>query len=278
MSDIEWDDHIAVSPTSSSDFSADLTEGWVVGGGVNGGYLLATIGNALGHAAPGKPDPIAVSAFYVSASVPGPASVSTRVVREAGSVATLAAELKQGDETRITVLATYGDLDRLPEDVRTTATPPRIPPLEECLPGSLAPPEVLALAPLMGRFDMRFDPACAGWAIGKPSGTGLMQAWFRLNGERDPDPVQLLMVLDALPPVTFDLGMPGWAPTLQLTAHVRAKPALGWLRVSHRTRNIAGGMFEEDCEVWDSEDRLVAQSRQLARLPRVVELPGASSR
>jgi hypothetical protein len=31
---------------------------------------------------------------------------------------------------------------------------------------------------------------------------------------------------------------------------------------------MAGGMFEEDCEVWDSTGRLVAQSRQLARQPR----------
>jgi len=50
--------------------------------------------------------------------------------------------------------------------------------------------------------------------------------------------------------------------------HVRARPAPGWLKVRHETRNLAGGMFEEDCEVWDSAGRLVAQSRQLARQPR----------
>ena len=96
----------------------------------------------------------------------------------------------------------------------------------------------------------------------------MLQAWFRLADEREPDPLALLMTVDALPPVTFDLGMPGWAPTLELTAHVRAHPAPGWLKVRHATRNMAGGMFEEDCEVWDSAGRLVAQSRQLARQPR----------
>jgi hypothetical protein len=75
-------------------------------------------------------------------------------------------------------------------------------------------------------------------------------------------------VVDGLPPVTFDLGLFGWAPTLELSVHVRARPAPGWLRVRHETRNLAGGMFEEDCQVWDAADRLVAQSRQLAHLPR----------
>jgi hypothetical protein len=64
------------------------------------------------------------------------------------------------------------------------------------------------------------------------------------------------------------MGLEGWAPTLELTAHVRAKPAPGWLRVRVSTRNFAGGLLEEDAEVWDSRGRLVAQSRQLARAPK----------
>ena len=119
-----------------------------------------------------------------------------------------------------------------------------------------------------GNDRRRFDPAYVGWAMGNPSGNGVLQAWFRLNDEREPDPLSLLLTVDALPPVTMDFGMLGWAPTLELTAHVRARPAPGWLKVRHATRNMAGGMFEEDCEVWDSAGRLVAQSRQLARQPR----------
>ena len=264
----EWDTHTALTASDEGLFGADLDAGWVVGGGVNGGYLLGLVGKAIAETVPAKPDPLAVSAYYLSAATPGPAQVTTRVLREGGTVATVAAELGQEGATRITALATYGDLGAMPQDVGTTAEEPVLPPIDECVPGSMAPEEVRRMAPLMERFDIRFDPACVGWAMGAPSGRGHIQAWFRLADGHDVDPVGLLMVCDALPPVTFDLGRPGWAPTLELTVHVRAVPAPGWLKVSHRTRNVAGGMFEEDCEVWDSAGRLVAQSRQLAMQPR----------
>jgi hypothetical protein len=264
----EFDSDIEVTPTGDGEYAASLAPGWVVGGGVNGGYLLAVVGNALRASSPGKPDPLAVSAYYLSASVPGPATISTRVLRDGGSVATLAADLVQEDGARLTALATYSALGSLPDDVRTSAEEPVLPPLEECLPSQLAPHDFKRMAPLLDRFDLRLDPAHAGWAMGEPSGLGVMQGWLRLQDGREPDAMSLLFTLDALPPVTFDLGLAGWAPTLELTAHVRAEPAPGWLKVRHATRNLAGGMFEEDCEVWDSAGRLVAQSRQLARAPR----------
>lgn len=266
--EFEFDRDTAIRHSTPGVYAADLSGGWLVGAGLNGGYLLAVIGAAIRAELPDKPDPLALSAHFVTPAVPGPAQVVTGVVREGGSVATASAQLRQDGATRIAALATYGDLGRLPDDVRTTAEAPALPPVEECVPGDLAPPEVRAATPIMERFDLRFDPSCVGWAVGRPSGEGMLQGWFRLADGREPDPLSLLMVVDALPPVTFDLGMPGWAPTLELTAHVRARPAPGWLRVSHEARNVAGGLFEEDCEVWDSAGRLVAQSRQLAMVPR----------
>lgn len=267
----EFDRLTAVTSEGGTRYRADLSAGWVVGGGLNGGYLLAVMGQALRAAAPAKPDPVAVSAHYLSASAPGPAAVAVDVRREGGSVATAAVEVVQDGVTRITALATCGDLGRFAArapDVRTTATDPRLPPPDDCFRASDAPAELRAFVPMLERFDLRLDPAHATWGVGEPGMTGEIAGWFRWADGREPDTLSLLTVCDVLPPVTSDLGMPGWAPTLELTVHVRAHPAPGWLKVRHQTRNLAGGMFEEDCEIWDSTGRLVAQSRQLALIPR----------
>ena len=270
----EYDAAIAVEQTAPGTFTASLDAGWVVGGGVNGGYLLAVIGNAVRASLDeaGHPDPFTISAYYLSASTPGPATIRVRLLRGGRGTSTVEATLSQpdgdGEVDRITALATYGDLARLQGDVLTTATPPELPPLEECVLTSDADEATKAFVPMLDRFAMRIDPACSAAAGGRPSGQLLIQGWFRLVDERPIDPIALLTVVDTLPPVTFELGRFGWAPTLELTAHVRADPAPGWLRIRHQSRNLAQGMFEEDCEVWDSAGRLVAQSRQLALTPR----------
>ena len=175
-------DDTEVRERSPGQYDADLGSGWVVGAGVNGGYLLATIGRAIARTVPAKPDPIAISAYYLSASAPGPATVSTRVLRDGGSVATVAADLVQGDTARITALATYGDLAGLPDDVRTTATPPDLPPREQCVGTAEAPPEFRAVAPpLLSRFELLFDPDAA-------DGSGQAGAPHR----EDPAPVRVL--------------------------------------------------------------------------------------
>ncbi len=269
--DSEWADQTRIvrdggTVGQDSRFSVELFAGWSVGGGINGGYLLSIIGRAAAETLPEHPDPFVVSAHYLSASTAGPAQLRTRVLRTGGSTATVRIELSQGGILRVAATATSGRLAGLDREVATTAQELELAPRDQCLSTDFAPPELQEIAPLMSRFEMLFDPSCVGWAMGRPSGRGELKAWFRL--EEQPSPLSLLLALDALPPVTFDLGRPGWAPTIELTAHVRALPAPGWLKIGQRTRNVAGGMFEEDCEVWDSAGRLVAQARQLAVLPR----------
>ena len=258
----------SVTPTSESTFAADLDGSWKVAGAINGGYLLGVMGRALSETVPDLPDPLVISAYYLGPGDAGPAEVAVRTIRTGRSSATLGAELTQDGRPTMTALATYGSRGGRPGDVATSARPPALPAPEDCMPMADGPREFLDAAPIVSQYDMRLDPATAGFAAGKPSGRGLLQGWIRLGDGADADPLALLAFLDAFPPVMFDLGRFGWSPTMELTAHVRALPAPGWIAVKVETRNIAGGMFEEDCELWDSTGRLVAQSRQLARQPR----------
>ncbi|GAA3375956.1 thioesterase family protein [Streptomyces sannanensis] len=276
IGDSEFDRDTAVlrrGPHEPGVYDVELSAGWTIIAAVNGGYLLALLGRALGDALP-HPDPFTISAHYLTPSAPGRAVIRTELVRTGRTLSTGQASLFQYDGNgaeieRIRVLASYGDLDSLPDDVRTSAKPPAIPPPEHCVGPADGPvPDVGGSSAIMDRLMLKLDPATVGWAVGAPSGKGEMRGWFGLADGRDADPLSLLLAVDGLPPTSFELGLKGWTPTVELTTHIRCRPAPGPLRVAITTRNLAGGFLEEDAEVWDSADRLVAQSRQLARAPR----------
>ncbi len=256
-------------PGEPGGHDARLSDGWTIVRAVNGGYLLAVAARALAADLPHH-DPITLTGHYLTPGEPGPAVVRTEVVRTGRTLSTGTARLLQrgpdGRETeRLRVTGFFGDLAALPNDVRTTAKPVGIPPYEACLPGDARSASVIpGSTAILDRLDLRLDPETAGWALGAPSGHGEMRAWLGFADGRDHDPFSLLFAVDALPPTAFDMGLRGWVPTLELTVHVRARPAPGPLRIGVTTRNLAGGLLEEDAEVWDSADRLVAQSRQLA--------------
>ena len=119
----------------------------------------------------------------------------------------------------------------------------------------------------MGRVELRLHPGDLGPA--GAAGPPRVRGWFRFPAGEPVDPLGLLVAVDAFPPTVLRTDLPAaWVPTLELTAHIRARPEPGWLRCTFATRFITGGFLEEDGEVWDSSGRLVAQSRQLALVPR----------
>ena len=97
-----------------------------------------------------------------------------------------------------------------------------------------------------------------------------MRGWFRLRDDEPIDTFALLLAVDGFPPAIFNANHPpAWTPTVELTTHVRAVPVKdGWLACTFTSRFITGGFLEEDGEVWDATGRLIAQSRQLALLPK----------
>jgi acyl-CoA thioesterase len=55
-------------------------------------------------------------------------------------------------------------------------------------------------------------------------------------------------------------------PTIELTSHVRRRPAPGWVQGRFVTEDLQDGRMIEDGWLWDSTGALVARSRQLAML------------
>ncbi len=275
-----FDRDTAVVAVGDGRWRATVDDSWGTGHSPNGGFLAAVAARAAAAAA-GRPDPLSVTAHFLRATAPGAVDVDVEVVRRGRALATVAARLHQDGAERLRLLAAVGDLAppapaaAVPAaaDVPAAAArgrgagvgrvPPPLAALEDCVPGH---PDLHGGVPVpLGRhLDLRFDPAAVGWSEGRPSGRGELAAWVRFADGRPPDPYALLFVVDALPPSAYDLGVRGWVPTVELTVHVHARPAPGWLRLWLRTTVLVGGYLEEDAEVWDADDRLVATARQMA--------------
>jgi acyl-CoA thioesterase len=249
--------------TSVQTAHLDLGDDWAYGSGIlHGGWLLETL-SATALQCTAHPHPLAVSAQFSSRAQIGPAQVEVERVREGRSVSALRARLMQDGRAKVDALVAAGTLPGAEvAPYRVDAEPPALPDPEDCV--ASGPPPDHPRNGILEQLDVRVDPATGGFLRGEPGGGAEVRAWVRTTSGREPDPLLLLTVADALPPVTFELGLPGWVPTVELTVHLRTVPAPGWLRCVQRATVLHGGWLDEECQVWDSAGRLVAQARQLA--------------
>lgn len=256
----------AVAPDGPDRWSGEVAPGWDIVGNANGGYLLAMAGRAM-VAATGRPGPVSVTAHYLAPARPGPVDVATTVVKRGRRFSTASATMAAGDRPVLAAIGTFGELASVGGGHhRVESAPPSLPGPDRCVPlepGDVFPP------PFMARVELRLHPDDAHFAEGRPSGEPRVRGWFRLRHGEPLDAVGLLLAADAFPPTAFNADLPvAWTPTVELTVHVRAAPAPGWLRCAFTTRFVTGGFLEEDGELWDGTGALVAQSRQLALVPR----------
>jgi hypothetical protein len=235
---------------------------WSIGGRPHGGYLLATaVAAALDEQ---HPHPLAVSAHYVASPAETAATVEVERIRTGRRVASSRLRLVQEGAVQVEVLLSSGRWSQEAEPYWSSpAGPPDLPPVESCPRAPSTGPGGNRVGHL-DHVDLRPDPETVRWALGEPAGAAEVRGWLRRDDGADPSVLDLLVFADALPPVTFDLGLYGWVPTLELTVLLRGLPAPGWVRAVQRARLLQDGWLDEECELWDSRGRLVAQARQLA--------------
>ncbi len=256
----------AVARVDEDRFTAEVRPGWRVtdDAAPNGGYLMALAGRAMALRAE-RPDPVTLTAHFLAPPALGPVEVVTELVRAGRRLRTVAARLVQDGRECVRLLGAFGDVDAAdgPTDVRLT--PPPWPPVDALADAPTAGPGVVA-PEIFQRLRHRMPAAHLGWAVGRPTDVGVLGGWCRWPDAERFGTLDLLLVADAYPPAVFDLAAAPatWAPTIELTVQVRARPVPGWLATRFTTRALTAGVFEEDGDVWDASGRLVALSRQTA--------------
>lgn len=256
-------------------FEGELNEHWTIGPKVHGGAMIALCANAARTAlGGGNLQPVAVSANFLSAPDPGRMQLVTSVRKQGRRISVVDVELVQGERAAVHAVVTLGEPEHhLPGkseplmsanpvlDLMAPEPPDDVAPIGPGHPSA-------AIVNLSAGCDIRPVLSAQVPAVGgRPP---LFQMWARPR-EVAPDALFALLCGDLSAPVTFAVDRMGWAPTVQITAFLRALPVDGWLRVICTCVEIGQDWFDEDHTVVDSAGRLVVQTRQLALVPP--ELP-----
>jgi acyl-CoA thioesterase len=262
----DFDADTAIDTTGTESLAGVITDRWSIADRPNGGYLMAmgvrALGTGLAH-----PDPLTVTGHFLRSPVPGPITATVESIRDGRTVSTGEARLFQNGREFLRLLGTFGDLRAAVGVTDMQVKPPGMPDLDDCIraaPDGLMP-DGTRLS-IMQRLDIRMAPDAFGWLRGQPSDRAEVCAWIRFADDREPDLLSLALIVDGVAPAVLSVGHTGSVPTIELTTHFRAHPAPGWLKLVTRTRALIDGYLDEEAEIWDSEDRLVAQGRQFARL------------
>jgi len=253
-----------ITPTASGRWTAHISADWNIGENPNGGYLLTPALRAAQHVA-GHPDPLTVTTHFLRPGVPdAPAEITAEIVKAGRTLTSVQVTLSQDGAPRLHMIAGFGSIDATTaHDATWSVPPPTLPAPEDCLDRAELT-QGISIA-LNGRSEIRVDPATIGPP--DPDRPAEIVGWTRFRDGSDPSVLALPFFADAFPPTVFTrLGPIGWVPTLELTVHVRRRPAPGWLICQVWCDDVFHGKMIETVRIWDSRGELVAQARQLGLL------------
>lgn len=267
----------AVHAAGEGRFTATIDAGWGNRGKPNGGYLMAIAARAALTAAD-APHPLAVTASFLRSPDAGETEIDVEVLKSGRQATHVRSTVIQHGQAVVDTLIVVGQVPLDPADAAAGPSWSRIPdpppaPFEDCVLQTQSPNGANSL---LDRIEFRYDPAMAprrlpadalATAGSQDELDARLRARLQLRDGSAADALTVLMFADILAPSPHNLGLRGWSPTIQMSVYLRAVPAPGPIGVSSATRMLAGGWFDEVAEVYDSANRLVAQSHQLALAP-----------
>ena len=245
-------------------YAGHLNEHWTIGPKIHGGVMLALCAKAARCAGGDGLEPMVVSANYLRAPDPGAVELQTEGRKRGRQVSLVDVERVQDGRVAVRAAVTLGgpeqDAAALLDASPVVAAMSPEPPADIA---AIGPGHPLAgVNHLVAGCDIRIDLSELTPGTAAPR----TRIWVRPRDEA-PDELFALLCGDISAPMPFAVGRRGWAPTVQLTAYLRALPADGWLRVMCTATQIGEDWFDEDHIVVDCEGRIIVQTRQLAMVP-----------
>ena len=260
-----FDDETRLVPIGEGVWHTVPSDRWNIGENANGGYALSPVLRALGETG-AHPDPLSVTAHFLRPLQPdgGEAEVRAEVVRAGRTTSVVRGSLLHQGRDRLTVVGAFGELTEPASEVggAIDLPPPPTPPPDACHDRSNL--EQGVVLPILDRLDVRIHP---DRAVHAGSDEAVMEGWIRFADGTPPSALALPLFADAFPPSLFArFGRVGWVPTVELTVHVRRRPAPGWIQARFECDDLVDGRMVESGTLWDSTGAVVARSRQLGLL------------
>ena len=262
-----FEDETAVAQVAPGEWRAEFGDRWNIGSSANGGYALTPVLRAL-HELGGHTDPLSVTTHFlrpvqVTDGVRQLGSVRAELIRTGRTTSVARGSLELDGRHCLTVIAAFGELVQTePGEPEISIAAPDLPPPNECVDRRQLAQGVEL--PILDRLDVRIDPDRAD---ADPGGEAIIEGWIRFADGTDPTTIALPLFSDAFPPSLFSkFGQVGWVPSVELTVHVRRRPAPGWVQARFECDDLVDGRMIESGALWDSDGRLIARSRQLGLL------------
>ena len=256
----DFDADTMVTPLGDHRYGTTLLDSWNIVAGPNGGYLAAL-------SARGMTDSIdeperglrSITVHYLARPEFDDVEIGVDIVRQGRSLSTVHATMTQGDRLVCSSIAAFS----VPWESKETWSLPMSPNAhDDGVTGDGPRPPVHQNWSGTPVIDAPFFSGEGSSRVGQ---------WIRAVKPRPLDAIELVAIADALPPAGFPkMTQPSAMPTVDLTVHIRASlplvdpPSDDRVYAECNTHHVADGFADEDCLIWSSDGRLLAQSRQLA--------------